>query len=57
MSETVTFLIGAVEFVARLKLNRYDIGWTDPKISFAYEITLHCNTKVRLEHNLMDRLS
>lgn len=24
MSETVTFLIGAVEFVARLKLNRYD---------------------------------
>lgn len=48
MSETVTILIGAFGCMAGLSSNFTTVdGWTDPKISFACKITLHCNTNAR----------
>lgn len=48
MSETVTIPIGAVGCMAGLRLIATTVdGWTDPKISFACKITLHCNTNAR----------
>lgn len=58
MSETVTILIGAVGFMAGLRLIATTVdGWTDPKISFACKITLHCNTNAGSRAYMMNRLS